>query len=462
LLLNYCSQNEFSDNQYNTVFFTCWTILKQIILCLEFFITILFLRNHTWHNRISIALLDQGLVSGCNFISGVLLARSLGVEKYGVFSLAWMAILFFSSIQNSLIISPMMSIGAKKLYNPSEYFGAVFLHQLIFSCISFFLILIGVALSNTWFVEWQLAKLGLPLAFCSISFQLQDFARRYFFTVERETTALLNDSISYFSQIFLLTILSNLTLLNTANAIWVVASTSLLAALVGISAFGHMHIHLSIARDIAKRHWHFSRWLTASTLMQWTSWNFFVIVGSTQMGPVAAGAIRATQNIIGVTHIMFQGLANVVPIQAAKTFHKNGTLQLQNYLVKVAIWGGTTTAVFCIIVAYWAEFWLRLLYGNEYLNYGFILRWWSLSYFLIFFGVPLTSGLRALENTRPLFISYSVITIFSLSTAAWIVKYYGLHGAMAGVFCAQLLLQATLLFCLRQILKNNSASGVMK
>jgi O-antigen/teichoic acid export membrane protein len=393
------------------------------------------------------------LVSGSNFFSGVLLARFLGVEQFGVFSLAWMLVLFFNSIQNALVISPMMSIGVKELVDSSDYFGAVFIHQLIISFLSFCLILTFAILSNGWYPEWQLANLCWPLATCSFCFQLQDFVRRYFFTVERATSALLNDFVSYFSQIAFLTFFAFLNRINTTNSLLIIASTSFFAAILGLITFGHLQLRLSVIIDVAIRHWHYSRWLITSTLMQWTSWNFFIIVGSTQYGPVIAGALRATQNIIGVTHIIFQGLANVVPIQAAKILHKGGIAPFKQYIIKISIWGGTTTAVFCTIVSIWAEYLLRLFYGAEYICYVYILRWWSVSYLLIFFGVPLTSALRALENTRPLFLSYCVVTLFSLLSAKYIVTNFGIHGTMAGVFCTQILLQVFLLLSFIQILK---------
>ena len=56
------------------------------------------------------ALIDQGFASGVTFLTGVLVARLLGPEQFGVFGLLFMVILFFNSAQYSLIASPMMSI----------------------------------------------------------------------------------------------------------------------------------------------------------------------------------------------------------------------------------------------------------------------------------------------------------------------------------------------------------------
>src|ERR1700761_3547253 len=80
-----------------------------------------------------VALFDQGLVSGANFLTNVLLARAFGVRDYGVFALAWIAVLFANSLQYALIVTPMMSVGPKQDEDDRpSYFGAVLIQELCF------------------------------------------------------------------------------------------------------------------------------------------------------------------------------------------------------------------------------------------------------------------------------------------------------------------------------------------
>src|SRR3954469_24362439 len=77
------------------------------------------------------ALADQALISGMNFGTSVLLARTLGLEQFGVFSLGWLAVLFVNSLQMSLVISPMISIGPKlEDEEAPRYYAAVGVQQL--------------------------------------------------------------------------------------------------------------------------------------------------------------------------------------------------------------------------------------------------------------------------------------------------------------------------------------------
>lgn len=66
------------------------------------------------YSHLNWALADQATVSGANFITGILLARYLGLEEFGRFTLAWMVVLFVNSLQNAVVVAPMMNIGPQQ------------------------------------------------------------------------------------------------------------------------------------------------------------------------------------------------------------------------------------------------------------------------------------------------------------------------------------------------------------
>ena len=81
-----------------------------------------------------IALMDQAVVSGAGFITGVLLARFLGLSSYGVFAMSWLVVLFFGSIQQAFIIAPLQTLLPKKEKEEKDAFlNMMFLQQLLFA-----------------------------------------------------------------------------------------------------------------------------------------------------------------------------------------------------------------------------------------------------------------------------------------------------------------------------------------
>ena len=167
------------------------------------------------------------MVSGTNFITGIVLARYLGLDEFGIFALAWIAVLLLSNLQLAFVISPMMSIGPKQADQEAPaYYGAALINQLFFSGISFLLLFFGATVSGVLFPQWQIQHIAFPLALVAFSIQMQDFMRRYFFTNSRPRYAFANDAISYLGQLAILVWLFKNASLKSEDAIWIIDGPS--------------------------------------------------------------------------------------------------------------------------------------------------------------------------------------------------------------------------------------------
>jgi len=399
------------------------------------------------YKKLHWTIVDQGVVSGVNFITGLLIARFLGIEEFGVFALVWMAVLFVNSIQMAMISAPMMTIGPKQSDEErASYYGAVVMNQLIFSISTSTLLWVGVIFSDSINPAWQVAHLALPLAVTLFFVQNQDFIRRLLFTENQPVSALISDIISYLGRVIILILLFIYSTLTISEVLWIFAGCSTVALVVGFAKTDTMVFNLKQIAFVFKRHWAVSKWMTMSAIMQWTSGNYFIIVAGVLLGPIAVGALKAAQNIIGITHILFQGLENIVPSSASRRFTKNSVKGLKKYLLKVSIWGGSVTTIIALLISLYPYELLKLVYGYQYEAYGNILRWYALIYVLMFFSLPLRFGLRILEDTKPLFISYFSITILSVLLADYFVGNFGLNGVMYGFILMQFIMISILYY----------------
>jgi O-antigen/teichoic acid export membrane protein len=412
------------------------------------------------YSHISWALADQAMVSGVNFLTGILLARFLGVEEFGRFTLIWMVPLFINSIQMAMISSPMMSIGPKqKQEDLSFYFGAVVVQQFAFALFSFLLVFVGVKLSVLFYPEWGIQDLAVPLAITVFFFKSQDFLRRYFFARDKQAAAFVNDAVSYLGQIFLLGYFFLTASITTYDVLWIIAITSGIAVFCGVLKVGVLSWSYSVFVSIVQRHWHFSKWLIVSSLLQWTSGNWFIVMAGSLLGASAVGILKAAQNIMGVSHILFQGLENIVPIQASKHYHNSGVTGLIRYLKKVAWFGGMATAGIALLAGMFPEFWFGLVYGGEYQGYGFVLQWQALIYVIMFFALPVRIGLRTMEKTFPILLAYVVITLWAFISAAFLINTFKLLGVMIGILVGSIIMLLVVviifIFYTKNMLKND-------
>jgi O-antigen/teichoic acid export membrane protein len=395
-----------------------------------------FLGREVW------ALADQAIVSATNFLTNLMLARFMGLREFGIFVLAWMSVLFVNSLQTPLIIAPMMSIGPKQEERDRPYYiGAVVFQELVLVTASFALVFVALKTSSSFFHHPELQHLALPLAVSAFAYQMQDFVRRYFFAVHRSRRALADDALSYLTQLPILFLLHRAGHLNSATALWVMAGTSIVGMAVGWFWVERFEFHWDWIKAISRRHWSVSRWLTGSSLLSWTSSNLFVIAAPAYYGPAAAGVLKASQNLMGVTHVWFQGLDNVVPVETARRLRAGGVQAMLAYTRSILLkWGGLTF-LFAALMAAWPGFWLKLMYGGAMFQFGYILRLYALLYVVLFIGSPLRAGLVALEFTVPIFWSYLAMTAFAFFFAFPLAKRLGLSGSLLGLLGAHCMFQ---------------------
>ena len=405
------------------------------------------------HGKEGWALTDQAVVSATNFLTNVMLARFMGLRQFGIFALAWMSVLFVNSLQFALIVAPMMSIGPKqeKKDRPA-YFGAVVFQELVLVSFCFVLVLVALNAFSGVFQHVNLRQLAFPLAVSAFAYQMQDFVRRYFFATSQGRYAFL-DILSYLTQLPILFLLHRQGHLNSVTALWTMAGTSLLGIAVGWTWIEPLKFQWAKIKSVSLHHWKLSRWLSLSALLQWTSGNLFVLAAPVYYGAAAAGVLKASQNLMGVTHVWFQGLDNVVPVETARRLHEGGVRSMLSYTRSVLIkWGGLTL-LFAVAIGATPGLWLRLVYGPEMVQYGYVLRLYALIYVLVFVGGPLRAGLQALEFTVPIFWSYLAMTAFSIALAVPMAKWLRLDGIMLGLLGTQVVFQSIVAAAL--ILKSN-------
>ena len=129
-----------------------------------------------------LVLADQTLVSGGNFILGLVLIRLLGLEQYGLFALLWMGVLFALSLHQAFITKPLMTLAiGQKEAAQHNYFHVLWKMQFFFGS-SLVLLLSGLIDVGAMFMETPNWVEYVPLmTLIAICYLLQDFIKKTFF-----------------------------------------------------------------------------------------------------------------------------------------------------------------------------------------------------------------------------------------------------------------------------------------
>jgi len=398
------------------------------------------LRLHRTYRDTNWAMVDQGVVSGVNFLTMVILARSLGVEQFGRFSIAWLVLLFFKSIQAALVVSPMMSIGPKQAPEALPlYYGAVVVQQAAIALLTFLFIAVAVPAAGMMPVDLGLAGLGLALGAAAAADQLQDFVRRYLYTRQRAFAACWNDIVCYGFRTVLLLGMLYFGATSSALALWLVAASSALAVGIGALLIEPVRFERPVFFATCGHHWAFSKWLFGSSILRWMSGHLIVLMSGGILGAYAVGAIRSTTNILAPVQVFLLALSNIAPVKAARLFHDEGAARLLRYLGKLTLVGMAVTVAMVIFGSIFADQIVRLLYGEDYLPYAYLIHWWAIIYLIGFLEFPLEVGLKAIEHTRPFFYTVVVEAIFAASASYLLALYFGLPGVMFGILVVKII-----------------------
>ena len=402
---------------------------------------------------------DQAMVSGSNFILGILLVRSLGLQEYGVYALLWMGVLFALGINHAFISKPLLSIAPQiEAGERKEYFSGLHTIQLFVSVL-FLLMGLGFYFFAELFFEPETATL-LPLTsgiiFCQL---LHDYYRKINFVENKILRAVLLDAVLYLGQLLAVCGLIFMEKIGLREVLTCIFSANLLSVILGSWNIGITLSNTPYLKKLLIRHFHFSKWLLGTSVLQWLSGNYFIIVGASILGTTAIGAVRMVQNIMGLCHVMFLAMENIVPIEAARQYHLDGESALSKYLISITWKLGLGFSVVLAGLAFFAPQILELLYGPESVQHAYIVLAYVALYVFVFLGHPFRFFMRTVEKTQSIFIAYILGTIFSLLSANFLLTKYGMNGLLFGLLFTQIIAVVTYLVFVRQHTRSNNFSN---
>lgn len=365
---------------------------------------------------------DQILVSGLNFFTGILLARFLGVEQYGQFVILYAVLLYANTIQFALVLAPMLSIlpQINSQIKRTQYLDGILTSQLIFSFFISISICIFGYLVSQWFAISYLKKSIVSLSFSVLAFQLQDWLRRYFFICYKSKNVFFNDLISYGGQVALLYLLHNWGKLNLTNAFWAIVITSAIAFFVGIP-FKKISLSLTNAKIIFKRSWQFGRNLFFSGQINWASSQGILLLGGAALGATSVGGIRAAQNIVGPLNIIFQGMENIIPIQASRYYSQYKLPGLISYLKKTSLFGGLLITLICILIVFCSQKLIVSAYGQDYIVYAPLIICQAIVSLIGYFRIQIFYFFRTINSTKEIVWNtcFACLTTFVFAGIFW-------------------------------------------
>jgi O-antigen/teichoic acid export membrane protein len=390
-----------------------------------------------WAGKGGLAVLDQGLISGSNFVISVLLARWLVPEQYGAYAVALGINVLLFTVYQSLLLEPMSVFGGSSYRECLRgYLGSLFwIHAAASVCIF-------VAFGASALVAKILAPASvLPGALLGVTIASPFIL---FFGLARRSVYLqfspLRSTIGSF--VYSLSLLAALYGLFRGGLLSPMTAFLLMGLASAATSF-YLWTHLrrtlpsrSIippgVRESWGRHWRYGRWALAGSFVGWIPAYIYYPLLSSFGGMAHSGQLRALMNLTLPIEQMKGALGLLLIPYAARIQHMKGRSGAQKLSIKL------TLLVLAGAVAYWAAILplqrplFHLLYSGRYSEVVHLLPVVAIGSVVWTAAYGPAIVLRGMNSPQSYFLAWALATGVSLIVGIPATWRYGLTGAIWG------------------------------
>lgn len=393
-----------------------------------------------WIAKGGLAVVDYGLISGSNFLLGVLLARWLAPEDYGAYALAFSIFILIAFLYQALLLEPLSVFSGTTYHNNIRGYlkATIWLHWglcfIVCACLG------GTALAaKIWWHSPASAGAFLGLTLSTPFIVIHALGRRAFYLKTSPAPAA-------FGSVFYC-ILVTCGVFTLFRAGWLSSFTAYLvmglASLVsGIVMLFQLNAKLEPAqgqpglRETWGKHWEYGKWALATCVVGWIPNYVYIPLVSSFSGMTAAGELRAVMNFAAPLLQTLAALSMLILPHAARVQSEKG-----RHAARVLC--GKLTALFIVGgVAYWAvliplrPMVFHFVYAGKYTESAYLVPFFGLESVIWSAALGPAILLRAMESPRSLFFANGAASVIAIIFGVPATRYFGLRGVVASIIAA--------------------------
>jgi O-antigen/teichoic acid export membrane protein len=370
------------------------------------------------------AVADQCAVSGGNFLTNLLLARTLLPEEFGIYALILNAMLFLNNVQQAFVSYPLFVLGARA--EPGQFRRMLAFAML---CTTLLVVLFGPALGA---VGASLHRPGVVVASIAamLLWQLQDTLRAGFISKLDQRRALASDAISYTGQAILLAVVC-LRIKPSLNFVfWTIAGTSLAALTLQVLQLRPATLRHQVLRPLFHEFWMLGRWNVVAKLLGFMTLQAFPWVILMRHGTREVAGFQAMFQLLAFSNPLLFSIGSLITATVAKhETYKNSSVR--NYILITAAALGS----YLLLLGLAGPFAIRVLYGghSQYLSYAPLMRIFAAAWAFEVIALISTAILGGLREPRALLFVQLSGTIAAVLIALPWIYWKGLVAAAMGM-----------------------------
>ena len=396
---------------------------------------------HTWATKGLLALADQAVVSGSNFLTAVLVGRLCGAEQLGVYALAFTFLVVAVNIQASLVTAPYTFFAnhvrgrRRRILAGSSFVHLGLLMPLVV------LAGLGIAVGIGFHPPTIPAVSAMVTATCAAPFVLlREYARRLAFAELKMTVALMVDVSAAMLQLAGLLLLWKFDRLSGASAHWMLGLSSAIVGLVWlIRSWGRsVFIWPKVGPDWCQ-HWLFGKWVLADQMLAvgagFTSqWLLGIFLSTAH-----TGMFVACMNVVQLTNPLIFGLGNLIEPRMSAAVARGGWTAVRRMMHEVSLGLSVLLALMCTGFAIFGNQLVGMLYQDDtFVSDPWIIPLLALTVFATGMSVGVLHALRATYRSHiNVLAGIATFAITLIIGLVWVAA-AGLRAAACAMMLGQL------------------------
>lgn len=380
---------------------------------------------------------DQALYSLTNFLTGVLLARALPQEDFGVYVLALSLIMAAIGIQRALISTPY-TVFAKSSEGTALnlYAGSAFVHHVLFAGTCAVICLISVLLL---YRRENVNCVSLAVALGGIGILSRDFVRSTFLASLQVRRSVMAGVAVNVSQLAILWILFTSERLTMCNAFLVVGITSLLGSLSFFLAFARPRVAPAHVAGHFRSNVKLGKWMLGGSLLLALSAQSYIWLLGMFTGAKAVAALGVASSLANALSPLLQGVtAFLLPKMVYSIGAPARPRALLRLMVKSIAFLSLVQVIWLICGLRFGEDLLTSIYSSTYSGYGVLLGILIVYSLVSSIMAPITAALDALKRSDVSFRSSVTALIVTVSSGIVLIHAFGANGAAVSALLANL------------------------
>jgi len=398
----------------------------------------------SWLLKGSLAIVDQGLISGSNFVLSILLARYLGADQYGAYALAFSTFVLLSLIHQSLVLEPL-SVFGPSIYRDSlgRYLGVIMWLQIGIGAV--FVIAAGSVEVFSSFLRGS-SQLAVPfsgMAFAAPCVLLLWFARRAFYLQLLPGQALVG-ALMYSTFLWLgIWMLVRGRLLSPFSAFLVMGTCALLTSILLL-----IRLHPTVRwkgteawvamKEVSERHWRYGVWALVSSLFYWIPWNIFYPLVAQSSGLAEAGILRALLNLALPITSAYAAFSMLFISHAARLGHEGGWQAVKAQAWRVAGLFALGSGSYWLLVCLFRKQLIHFLYAGQYSQVTTLLPLLAISSILAGATLGPAIAIRAMRAPSTVARIYFGASLVAVLVGIPACRQWGFRGAMFSILLSSI------------------------